>query len=84
MVLTAEYRLLTGQNSYLYTFWDGSWVRNQSQFSNNTSLFWGAGMGATLDTKAGIFNVAFAVGKREDVPINFRQIKIHFGYLNFF
>lgn len=84
MVMTAEYRLLTGQNSYLYTFWDGSWVRNQSQFSNSTSGFWGTGLGATLDTKAGIFNVAFAVGKREDLPLNLRQMKIHFGYLNFF
>jgi outer membrane protein assembly factor BamA len=84
MVMTAEYRLLTGQNSYLYTFWDGSWVRNQSQFSNSSSGFWGAGLGATLDTKAGIFNVAFAVGKRESVPVNLRQMKIHFGYLNFF
>jgi outer membrane protein assembly factor BamA len=84
MVMTAEYRLLTGQNSYLYTFWDGSWVRNQSQLSNSTSGFWGTGLGATLDTKAGIFNVAFAVGKREELPINLRQMKIHFGYLNFF
>jgi outer membrane protein assembly factor BamA len=83
-VITAEYRVLTGQNSYLYAFWDGGWVRNDSRFANTANLLWGLGIGATMDTKAGIFNVAFALGKREELPMNFRQLKIHFGYLNFF
>jgi hemolysin activation/secretion protein len=83
-VLTTEYRVLTGQNSYLYAFFDGGWVRNQSRNVNVTNILWGTGLGATIDTKAGIFNVAFAVGKREELPVNLRQLKIHFGYLNFF
>ncbi|MFN9711076.1 MAG: ShlB/FhaC/HecB family hemolysin secretion/activation protein, partial [Bacteroidota bacterium] len=83
-VLTTEYRVLTGQNSFLYGFWDGGWVRNQSRFANTSNLLWGLGLGATIDTRAGIFNVAFAVGKREELPVNLRQLKIHFGYLNFF
>jgi outer membrane protein assembly factor BamA len=83
-VITAEYRVLTGQNSFLYAFFDGGWVRNQSRFANTANLLWGTGLGATVDTKAGIFNVAFAIGKREDLPLNLRQLKIHFGYLNFF
>ncbi len=83
-VMTAEYRVLTGQNSFLFTFFDGGWVRNQSRNVNTANLLWGTGLGATVDTKSGIFNVAFAIGKREELPVNLRQLKIHFGYLNFF
>ncbi|MFN0081390.1 MAG: ShlB/FhaC/HecB family hemolysin secretion/activation protein, partial [Ferruginibacter sp.] len=83
-VVTLEYRLLIGLNSYLYTFTDGGWVQNKSQFANTTNQFLGAGLGMAFETKAGIFNVAFAAGKRNDVPLNLRQAKIHFGYVNFF
>lgn len=83
-VATMEYRLLIGLNSFLYAFTDGGWVRNKSQFSNTTRQFIGAGFGMAFETKAGIFNVAFAGGKRSDVPLNLRQMKIHFGYVNFF
>lgn len=83
-VVTLEYRLLIGLNSYLYTFTDGGWVQNKSQFANTTNQFIGAGLGMAFETKAGIFNVAFAAGKRNNVPLNLRQAKIHFGYVNFF
>lgn len=84
LVFTAEYRLLTGQSSFLYAFWDGARVDNRSQFTNTAGWFWGTGLGVTFDTRAGLFNVAFAVGKREELPLNLQQMKIHFGYLNFF
>lgn len=83
-VATAEYRLLLNLNSYLYAFTDGAMVKNQSQFTNSTNSFIGAGFGIALQTKAGIFNIAFAAGKRDDLPLNLRQSKIHFGYINFF
>jgi hemolysin activation/secretion protein len=83
-VATMEYRLLIGLNSYLYAFTDGGWVRNKSQVANTTNNFIGAGLGMAIETKAGIFNITFAAGKRNDVPLNLRQSKIHFGYVNFF
>ncbi len=84
VILTAEYRLLLDLNSYLYAFTDGAWVQNKSQFANTTNNFLGAGFGLAFQTKAGIFNIAFAAGKRNDLPFNLRQSKIHFGYINFF
>lgn len=84
LVATAEYRLLTGLNSYLYAFTDGGWVRNNSQLANTSSRFLGLGLGMAFETKAGIFNLSFALGKRDQEAFNFRQTKIHFGYLNFF
>ncbi|MFN9710243.1 MAG: ShlB/FhaC/HecB family hemolysin secretion/activation protein [Bacteroidota bacterium] len=47
-VLTTEYRVLTGQNSFLYGFWDGGWVRNQSRLANASNLLWGLGLGASF------------------------------------
>lgn len=83
-VVTAEYRILIGLNSYIYAFTDGAWVRNKSQFANATNTFFGTGLGLAFETKAGIFNIAFAAGKRNDLSFNLRQSKIHFGYVNFF
>ncbi len=83
-VATAEYRILIGLNSYIYAFADGGWARNNSQFANISNTFIGSGLGLAFETKAGIFNIAFAAGKRDDLPFNLRQSKIHFGYVNFF
>ncbi|RXK59740.1 hypothetical protein ESA94_11815 [Lacibacter luteus] len=83
-VLTTEYRILLGLNSYLYAFADGGLVRNNSQSANTSNRLMGAGFGMAFETKAGIFNIAFAAGKRNDLPFNLRQSKIHFGYVNFF
>lgn len=83
-VLTTEYRILIGLNSYLYTFADGGLVRNNSQFANSSNKLLGGGFGLAFETKAGIFNIAFAAGKRNDLPFNLRESKIHFGYVNFF
>jgi hypothetical protein len=83
-ILTTEYRVLLGLNSYLYAFADGGLVRNNSQFANSSNQLLGGGFGLAFETKAGIFNIAFAAGKRNDLPFNLRESKIHFGYVNFF
>jgi len=44
----------------------------------------GVGLGIAFETKAGIFNMSYAVGKRDDSNFNLRQAKIHLGYVNFF
>jgi outer membrane protein assembly factor BamA len=83
-VLTAEYRVLTGQNSYLYFFTDGARLENRLPGMQTRGWFGGTGLGLTTETKAGLFNVALALGKEEGLPVNLRQLKIHFGYFNFF
>lgn len=83
-IFTAEYRVLTGLNSYLFAFADLGWVRNNSMIANTTNRFLGSGLGISFENKAGLFNLAFAFGKRNDQPMNLRQSKIHFGYVNFF
>jgi outer membrane protein assembly factor BamA len=84
-VFTAEYRNIISLNSYLFGFADGGWARNQYQQVDAKNTFVSAGLGLAFETKAGLLNISFAVGKRNDVPFNLRQAaKIHFGYVNYF
>jgi outer membrane protein assembly factor BamA len=81
---TAEFRYLVGQNSFFYAFTDGGWGRNHSQNANASYQYFGTGVGLAFETKVGIFNLAWAVGKRSDLEFNLRQSKIHFGFVNYF
>jgi hypothetical protein len=44
----------------------------------------GAGLGLNFETKAGLINLAWALGKRSDTDWNARQSKIHVGWVNYF
>jgi hemolysin activation/secretion protein len=81
---TAEFRYLVGQNSFFYAFTDGGWGRNDSQNTDESYGYFGTGLGLAFETKVGIFNLAWAVGKRSDLEFNLRQSKIHFGFVNYF
>ena len=81
---TAEYRYLLGQNSFFFSFIDFGWIKNNALSNNIKNSFIGAGLGMAFETKAGIFNISYAAGKRDDVKFNLRQSKIHLGYANYF
>ncbi len=84
-VFTAEYRYLVGLNSYLFAFTDIGLVKNKYQFISSNNLFTGAGLGILFETKAGLLNVSYALGKRDDLKFNIREAsKLHFGYINYF
>lgn len=83
-VATAEFRYLVGQDSYFYAFTDGAWGRNNSQNTDVSYTYFGTGLGLAFQTKAGIFNLAWAIGKRSDLEFNLRQSKIHFGFASYF
>ena len=84
-VFTAEYRYLVGLNSYLFAFADLGWVKNKYQAVDINNQFIGAGLGIMYETKAGLLNISYALGKRDDVKFNIREAsKIHFGYINYF
>jgi outer membrane protein assembly factor BamA len=83
-VLTAEYRFLIGTNSFLFAFTDAGWAANTGFADQESHGYLGFGGGITFETKAGILNLAYAVGKRDDLPLDFRQSKIHFGFVSLF
>ena len=79
---TIEYRYLVGLNSNFFVFSDVGWSNNSIIRQSNTYL--SAGLGLSLETKGGIFNISYAVGKRNDVNFDIKQSKIHIGYVSIF
>jgi len=84
-VATAEFRVILDQNSFLsFPFIDYGRVHSLRDGNKSWENTFGAGIGLNFATGAGIFNVSFAIGKRDDVPVDFSAAKIHFGYVSLF
>ena len=83
-VATAEYRLLTGRNGYFFGFLDVAYVQYKDQQQQLANGCWGAGVGLNVDTKNSLINLSWAIGQRNDLPLNLRQSKIHLGFINYF
>jgi hemolysin activation/secretion protein len=82
-VFGLEYRFLLDKNSYLFAFYDQAWYENKaSTFVTDTPF--GFGTGFTFGTAIGNFSVSYALGKQFDNLIQFRDGKIHFGYVAYF
>ena len=80
---TVEFRLLTGLNSAFFGFVDGGWGKYPlEKVTSHTYISTGAGL--SFQPKAGLINVTWAVGKRDDTDFNLRQSKIHIGFVSFF
>ncbi len=84
-VATAEFRLLIGPNSYLAAFGDYGYLEN---ITNRTKAFLrplGLGAGLNFETKAGIFGISVAVGRRDvGQGVDLRATKFHLGYVSLF
>lgn len=84
-VASAEYRALVSLNSYLFFFADAGIVKNKYKSVNVNNTFIGSGLGLLYETKFGLLNVSFAIGKRDDIKFNLsNSAKLHFGYINYF
>lgn len=84
LLSTLEYRFMIDTNSYLYTFGDYAYVETNTTEIQQTDRPLGLGAGITFETRAGIFGISYAIGRRFDNPFDFRAAKIHFGYVNYF
>jgi len=81
---TVEYRLLTGGRSYFYGFVDAAQVGTRAWQTDGRSRYIGVGLGLAWETKAGMLNLAYALGKRDGSPFDPRQSKIHIGLAGLF
>jgi len=79
-----EYHYLIGMNSFLFTFLDAGWAKNSMSSFYSSSSYMGIGLGMAFETKAGIFNISYAIGKQGSNSFEFSAAKIHLGYVNFF
>ncbi len=83
-VATLEFRFLLAQNSYFNVFADGAYTEANFFDGKVRDFPYGFGAGLAFQTKAGMFSISYALGGRQDIPVNFRAAKIHFGYVNMF
>jgi outer membrane protein assembly factor BamA len=79
---TIEYRYLVGLNSNFFVFSDFGVSNNSVKKQSNRYV--GVGAGLSFETKGGIFNISYAVGKRNDLNFDIKQSKIHLGYVSIF
>ena len=85
-LINLEYRYLLGINSYLQLFWNGAYIKNDATTiaSLEEDMPFGFGAGISFETAAGIFNIAYALGRQQNNQIDLRTAKIHFGLTGYF
>lgn len=81
---TIEYRFILEENSNFFLFFDQGYYENRSNDTFVRDQPFGFGAGINFETKAGIFSFTYALGKQFDNQIEFRNGKIHFGFISFF
>ncbi|MFK8162529.1 MAG: BamA/TamA family outer membrane protein [Lewinella sp.] len=86
LVFTAEMRLLLGGNAYLYGFVDAARVnlRSKTQPTVATDYPVGFGAGVNFETRAGVFGLSLALGRRNGAPLDLGGPKVHLGYISVF
>lgn len=84
VITTLEYRYLLGPQSYLFGFLDGAYLKNRVNPSLKAIPLGGVGFGISLETKSGLFTLAYAAGLRSTERLDLRQSKIHFGFVSLF
>jgi outer membrane protein assembly factor BamA len=84
-VFTGEYRYLLGINSYFFGFSDVGFTKTKFNAADYSNSFISGGVGLEFETRFGLLNLSYAVGKRNDIKFDHRNSsKIHFGYINYF
>lgn len=78
-VNTLEYKYFIAPESCLYGFADVGWL-HQPFIENGKGWATGIGAGLYLKTGTGVLNLAWAVGRWQNEPFNFRQSKLHIGF----
>ena len=83
MISSLEYRFLLDKNSTVFVFYD------QGIYEDNTLNYkidspFGVGSGISFGSKIGFFSISYALGKQENNPLEFKNGKIHFGYITYF
>lgn len=85
---TVEYRFLYEENANFFAFFDQGWWEDRIDHGpedrprSDTPI--GFGVGATLETRAGLFSITYALGRQFSNPIMLRGGKVHFGFVSLF
>jgi outer membrane protein assembly factor BamA len=81
---TLALKTILSQRSYFELFSDIAKIYTKYSTTDIKRTAWSLGTGLSLDNNNGVFNIALAVGKFDNQPFEFRNAKIHFGYITYF
>lgn len=79
VIPTLEYRFLFEKNSNIFLFAEGAWYESSSVSGYLTDTPFSVGAGINFETKAGIFNLSYALGQQMGNTFDLRTGKIHAG-----
>lgn len=85
-IATLEYRFLLGQNAYFFLFADQAAVDARSAGRPEIPIDYPLGLGAgiSFETRAGLFGLSLALGRRSGLPLDPGAPKVHLGYVSLF
>ena len=83
LISSLEYRFLLDKNSNAFIFYDQG-IYEDNSLSYKIDNPFGVGAGISFGSRIGIFSISYALGKQLNNPIEFRNGKIHFGYITYF
>lgn len=83
-VFSIEPRYLLSLNSYFFLFGDLGFTQSMYGRTNRHDIPYSTGLGMTFETKAGMFNISYALGATQTQTFQFRNSKVHFGYVSYF
>jgi outer membrane protein assembly factor BamA len=84
LLVRNELRFRMDNESFLYLFYDQSYINKSLTDTAKLDMPLGVGAGLTLSTSGGKFNFVYALGKSASQKFNFNYSKIHFGYVSRF
>ena len=78
-ISTLEYRLYTGEESYVFLLYDQGYLRRDVKNEKNYQWASGVGGGISFSTGAGVFQLVYSVGRTAQEGFSLQRGKIHFG-----
>ena len=81
-IVNFEYRYHMNQTSKIYSISDFGYIQNK--MINDDTTIYGFGLGYSYGTKNGLIDISYALGKQNNVPIEFKNATFHIKYLKVF
>ncbi len=79
-----EYRYFWEENSFFFLFYDQAFTEQRILGKNTPDNPLGVGLGISLNTRAGLLTLAYALGQSNTENINIARSKLHFGLVSRF
>ena len=81
-LINTEYRYLLNKSIYVHSILDFTFLENK--ISSQKNKLYGVGLGVGIITKAGLFRLIYANGKRDKQPFKVSNSKVHISLSAFF